>query len=221
MYQLVNITKTYPHRDTLIHALDGINLEIPAKSFVIINGGSGSGKTTLLMTLGGLLKPNQGTLRYGSANIYQMNHTRLAEYRNAVVGFVLQTFNLVPYLTALENVMVPMMIGQSNLKACRDTAQQLLHRMGLQDRSGFLPSELSVGQQQRVAIARAMTNNPEVILADEPTGNLDQRLTDDILKILRELNEIDGKTVIMVTHNPEISFNGVVRLRITNGRLDS
>jgi putative ABC transport system ATP-binding protein len=217
MYLLENADKAYTSRRGTVHALRDVSLEIPTGSCVTITGPSGSGKTTLLLTLGGLIRPTSGRVLFQGVDLGGLSDAKLARYRNQKVGFILQTFNLVPYLSALENVMVPMMFrnGSNNGQAGR--ARDLLGRLGLGDRADHLPRELSVGQQQRVAIARALGNDPEVILADEPTGNLDPRLATEVLDTLRELNEKDGRTVIMVTHSPEAARIGNRRLHLIEG----
>ena len=185
-----------------------------------VTGQSGSGKTTLLLTLGGLIRPSAGTVAFSGKAVYAMSEPEMAEYRNRKVGFVLQTFNLIPYLTALENVMLPMIFSKEQDGTVRASAEQLLEKVGLKDRKEHLPRELSVGQQQRVAIARALANSPDVILADEPTGNLDPNLSLEVLRILKELNEREGRTVIMVTHSLEAARFGNTRLRLIDGRLE-
>jgi putative ABC transport system ATP-binding protein len=219
MFTLENLTKIYQHRSEEVHALDKITMEIAQGSFVVITGGSGSGKTTLLLTLGGIIHPTSGSLRVKGANLYDYSSNQLASYRNRTVGFVLQTFNLVPYLTALENVMVPMLLNKDLKEEPQDRAAKLLDQLGLSSRRHFLPRELSIGQQQRVAIARALANDPEIILADEPTGNLDPTLSGEILTVLKDLNERDGRTIIMVTHSPLAAEYGTMRLRLKDGRI--
>lgn len=217
MFVLRGLTKIYEHRQEPVHALDGVTLEIEQGSFVTITGGSGSGKTTLLLTLGGLIHPTAGEVRYRDCSLYSQSENQLARYRSDVVGFVLQTFNLVPYLTALENVMVPMLLQSDSCDGRLKRAEALLSKLGLSRRTDFLPRELSAGQQQRVAIARALANNPEVILADEPTGNLDPDLSTEIIDILCRLNEDEGRTVVMVTHDPRAAEKAERRLRLIDG----
>lgn len=219
MYRLDGVTKTYRHRGKEIHALDRVSLEIPEGTFVTVTGGSGSGKTTLLLTLGGLIRPSSGTVSVKGDDLYGTGGERLAHYRNRTVGFVLQTFHLVPYLTAMENVMVPMLLSEKDPGKRAERSSSLLDKMGLSDRLEFLPKELSVGQQQRVAIARALANGPEVILADEPTGNLDPSLALEILDILDQLNSRDGVTIIMVTHSPAAAEFGSCRFHLSQGKL--
>ncbi len=219
MYHLDGVTKTYMHRGEQIRALDDVSLQIPQGSFVTVTGGSGSGKTTLLLTLGGLIRPSSGTVSAKGDNLYKCGDKRLAHYRNRTVGFVLQTFHLVPYLTAMENVMVPMLLSEKDANKRAEKAAALLDKMGLSRRREFLPRELSVGQQQRVAIARALANAPEVLLADEPTGNLDPSLSREILDILGGLNGRDGLTIVMVTHSPMAAHYGKVRFHLDHGRI--
>lgn len=217
MYLLENAGKSYTSRRGTVHALRDVSLEIPKGSCVTITGPSGSGKTTLLLTLGGLIRPTSGRVLFQGVDLGGLSEAKLARYRNQKVGFVLQTFNLVPYLSALENVMVPMMFMNGSNNGLAGRARDLLGRLGLGDRADHLPRELSVGQQQRVAIARALGNDPEVILADEPTGNLDPRLATEVLDTLRDLHEKDGRTVIMVTHSPEAARIGNRRLHLIEG----
>lgn len=217
MYLLENADKAYTSRRGTVHALRNVSLEIPKGSCVTITGPSGSGKTTLLLTLGGLIRPTSGRVLFHGVDLGGLSDAKLAQYRNQKIGFVLQTFNLVPYLSALENVMVPMMFMHGSNNGLAGRARDLLSRLGLGDRADHLPRELSVGQQQRVAIARALGNDPEVILADEPTGNLDPRLATEVLDTLRELNEKDGRTLIMVTHSPEAARIGNRKLHLVEG----
>ncbi len=219
MFHLDNISKKYNQKHGIVHALSEVNLSVEKGTFTTITGSSGSGKTTLLLLLGGLIKPSGGTIKFAGEELYSLSPQRIAEYRNKRVGFVLQTFHLIPYLTAMENVEVPMMLGKTDPAKRKDRALALLGKMGLSDRKEHLPRELSVGQQQRVAIARALANDPQIILADEPTGNLDPKLSNEILTILEKLNEDDGRTVIMVTHSPEAAKFGTHNLKIENGKI--
>jgi putative ABC transport system ATP-binding protein len=219
MYSLMNISKIYHSRRGAVKALDNISLEIKRGSFVTVTGNSGSGKSTLLLMLGGLIFPTTGQVEFGGKKLFDSSDLNLAEYRSRSVGFVLQTFNLVPYLSAAENIMLPMLFNAYKNGDDRQRADNLLARVGLSERAQHLPRELSVGQQQRVAIARALANNPEVILADEPTGNLDPGLSLEILEILKELNVNESKTIIMVTHSPEAAKFGDRHLRLKDGIL--
>lgn len=221
MIAIQGLTKTYARSAQQVHALKDISLTIDAGSFVAVTGPSGSGKTTLLLSLGGLIQPSAGTVKYSDQDLYNLAPSRLAAFRNRTIGFVLQTFNLVPYLTAVENVMLPMLPSGRNGSDPRERALELLASIGLADRGDFLPRELSVGQQQRVAIARALANGPEVILADEPTGNLDPSLAEEILDILQDLNRNQRKTVVMVTHSPQAASRAGRTLMLRNGMLVS
>ncbi len=220
MFTIENLSKVYSSQHGTVRALDNVSFAVERGSFVAVTGGSGSGKTTLLLTLGGLIRPTAGTVAFSSRTVYTMSEPELADYRNRKVGFVLQTFNLIPYLTALENVMLPMLFNRDRNGTSQSLAAELLERVGLQDRTTHLPRELSVGQQQRVAIARALANSPDVILADEPTGNLDPNLSLEVLRILKDLNETEGRTVIMVTHSPEAAHFGDRQLRLKDGRIE-
>ncbi len=219
MLDLRNISKEYNQKHGIVHALRDVDLKIEKGTFTTITGSSGSGKTTLLLLLGGLIKPSGGIIQFAGTDLYSMPPNKIADYRNKSVGFVLQSFHLIPYLTAVENVEVPMLLGKSESSSRKEKAIALLGKMGLSERKEHLPRELSVGQQQRVAIARALANDPEIILADEPTGNLDPKLSLDILNILKSLNEDEGRTVLMVTHSPEASKFGKHKLRIEAGRI--
>jgi putative ABC transport system ATP-binding protein len=218
MFTLQGVTKSYASRRGVVHALQDISLTIERGSFTTVTGPSGSGKTTLLLTLGGLIRTTAGQVMFHGTDLSSLDEKHLAGYRNRSVGFVLQSFNLIPYLSAYENVMVPMSLGASTNGDQAQRAKLLMDRLGLADRVDHLPRELSVGQQQRVAIARALSNDPEVILADEPTGNLDPALAAEILAILRDLNEKEGRTVVLVTHSPEAAKAGRQHIRLTAGR---
>ena len=220
MFALDKVTKSYECRRGVVHALRDVTLNIEPGSFVTVTGPSGSGKTTLLLTLGGLIRPTSGRVMFHGTDLARLDDRRLAAYRNQSVGFVLQSFNLIPYLSAYENVMVPMSLHANGRGDHGMRAKVLLDRLGLSDRMDHLPRELSVGQQQRVAMARALGNDPKVILADEPTGNLDPVLAAEILGILRDLNTQEGRTVIMVTHSPEAGRIGTHRVHLDTGGVD-
>lgn len=219
MFDIYGLTKTYTRSTQRVDALKDVSLRIDAGSFVAVTGPSGSGKTTLLLCLGGLIQPSGGYVKYGMQDLYALPASQLAAFRNRTIGFVLQTFNLVPYLTAVENVMLPMLPQGKGGADAKQRAIMLLDKLGLADRREFRPRELSVGQQQRVAIARALGNEPEVILADEPTGNLDPSLATEILSVLEELNRDQGKTVVLVTHSPQAAARAEVVLRLNEGML--
>jgi len=218
MLKVENINKNFKCRSSTINALKDINLTISKGEFVGIVGPSGSGKTTFLLTLGGLIHPTNGNVYIKDKSLYQMSVTERALIRLTTIGFLFQTFNLIPYLTALENVQVPLfLVGKSNEDQIKH-ARKLLERFGLGDRFDHKPPELSIGQQQRVALARALANNPEIILADEPTGNLDQKLTNELVDYFKELNT-NGITIVMVTHNPAVAQSTKRHISIVDGKI--
>ncbi len=198
-----NLQKTYigagGHQ---VDALKGLDLEVEEGVFLGIMGQSGSGKSTLLSILGGLCHPTAGMVMVDGIDLYALDQEKLADFRREYLGFVFQSFNLVPYLTALENVMLPLAVKKMPAAEKRGQALRVLGLVGLGDRGGHLPSQLSGGEQERVAIARALVNRPPLLLADEPTGSLDTATSAEIMALLRELNE-DGQTIVMVTHNVE------------------
>lgn len=218
MLKMEDVSKTYRHRGRLVTALDDATLHIPAGDFVSVVGPSGSGKSTLLLMLGGMLSPTQGRVLLEAKSVYDLCPSARAKMRREKVGFVFQTFNLVPYLSALENVQVPLFLAKMDEKAQKERATSLLERVGLADRLDHKPGELSVGQQQRVALARMLANDPAVILADEPTGNLDPDTADQVIRFLEEFNE-EGRTVVMVTHDPRAAARAKKTLRLDNGKL--
>jgi putative ABC transport system ATP-binding protein len=221
LIQIKNLTKTYQHHDGLIHAVDNVSLTIEKGSFVTITGASGSGKTTLLLIMGGLLRPTSGKMIFKGKEINIHDDEVLAEYRSNHVGFIMQSFALIPYLTAVENIMIALNVKNKDKKVIRKRANDLLEWVGLDDRAKHYPKELSAGQQQRVAIARALANNPTLLLADEPTGNLDPGLSEEILNVLKTINQDHQTTVIMVTHSPLAAEYGKTRIQLVNGRLYS
>lgn len=219
LIQLKNLTKTYQHHDGVINAVDNLSLNIPKGSFVTITGASGSGKTTLLLILGGLLRPTSGKMSYNGKEINLHNDEELANFRSNHVGFVMQSFALVPYLTAIENIMIALNVKSNNTTENKKRAMELLKWVGLEDRTTHYPKELSAGQQQRVAIARSLANNPDLLLADEPTGNLDPGLSEEILGILKEINLKQKTTVVMVTHSPMAAEYGDTKIQLKDGKL--
>lgn len=219
LIQINNITKTYNRHDGVINAVDNLSLDILKGSFVTITGPSGSGKTTLLLILGGLLRPTSGTMFYEGKPVNLYSDEEMAIFRSNHIGFVMQSFALVPYLTALENIMIALNIKDKSKIHNITRGHELLEWVGLEDRTTHYPRELSAGQQQRVAIARALANRPDLLLADEPTGNLDPRLSEEILEILSEINQKQKTTVIMVTHSPAAAEYGNVKIQLENGRM--
>ena len=218
--RLENVSKSYRHRGRMVAALDNASVDIESGDFVAVVGPSGSGKSTLLLVLGGMLSPSAGKVFLNGDSLYELSPNQRAELRRRKVGFVFQTFNLVPYLTALENVQVPLYLAGRDETGQKQRATTLLARVGLGDRLDHKPSELSIGQQQRVALARVMANDPEIILADEPTGNLDPETGSQILDLLDDLNR-EGRTVIMVTHDPRAAARAKRTLRLQQGRIST
>ena len=212
--QLRGVTKTYRMgKDNIVHALRGADLDVRPGEFVALMGPSGSGKSTMMNVLGCLDVPDEGSYVLAGEHVRKLNDDQLAAIRNKHIGFVFQTFNLLPRLNAIENVELPLVYGGDG-HARRERAVSALEQVGLGDRVHHRPSELSGGQQQRVAIARALLNDPSVILADEPTGNLDSKSSAEILAIFQRLNDA-GKTVVMVTHEPDVAAHckRIVRMR--------
>ncbi len=213
-----SLSKTYGRRRKEVLALSNVSLNIDAGEFLAVVGPSGSGKTTLLLTLGGLIHPSSGEVIIHGASIYDLRPSKRIELRRSQIGFLFQTFNLIPYLTALENTQVPLMISGKSPQEQRSAAQSVLERMGLGNRLDHKPSELSIGQQQRVALARALANSPSIILADEPTGNLDPATADSVVEMLRELNQ-QGITIVVVTHDPRMAACANRVVELVDGRI--
>jgi len=218
MLQMEEVSKSYQHRGQVVKALDGATVQIAKGDFVSVVGPSGSGKSTLLLMLGGMLSPSSGRVLLRGESIYDLTSDGRARLRKENIGFVFQTFNLVPYLTALENVQVPLYLAGADEKTQEERATALLERVGLADRLDHKPAELSVGQQQRVALARMLANDPAVILADEPTGNLDPETADQIIGFFAEFNG-EGRTVVMVTHDPRAASRARRTLKLASGRV--
>ena len=217
LINLTDVSKKYDMGSVVVNALTGINLTIARGEFISITGPSVSGKSTLMNILGCLDVPTSGHFYFDGRNISQLNDSGLARIRNRMIGFVFQTYNLLPRLTALQNVELPLIYG--NVRNRKKLAAESLDRVGLADRSDHLPTELSGGQQQRVGIARALATEPSVLLADEPTGNLDSHSTREIIKIIQELNISQNLTVILVTHEPEIARLANRSINIVDGAI--
>src|SRR3989338_5711257 len=202
--KLGNVAKYYEMGETIVKALDGINIKINKGDFVAIMGPSGSGKSTSINLVGSLDLPTQGTIYLDGRDISKLDESQLAQIRGKKIGFIFQSFNLISNLTAKENVMLPLLFQGVNLEERERKAQELLQLVDLTDRMDHYPNQLSGGQQQRVAIARALANDPEVILADEPTGNLDTVTGEKVMDFLEDLNK-KGRTIIIVTHDPNLA----------------
>ena len=213
--QLQNVTKTYQMGEVQVHALCGLDLAVQEGEFVVIVGPSGSGKTTTLNLIGGLDTPTSGELIVAGTNIAGYDEKALTAYRRDQIGFIFQFFNLLPTLTASENIEFALELVERNGRKVHQRALALLEKVGLAERADHFPSQLSGGEQQRVAIARALAKDPLILLADEPTGNLDFRMGQKVLHVMQDLNQQEGRTVVLVTHNTVIGQIGdrVVHLR--------
>ena len=221
LIEISNITKVYHLGDVTVHALRGVSLEIERGSFVAIMGPSGSGKSTIMNILGCLDKPTTGTYTLDGVDVSTMHRDQLAEIRNQKIGFVFQQFNLLARTTAAENVELPLLYRAGDIKDRRERAMRSLAWVGLEGREMHHPNQLSGGQQQRVAIARALINNPQIILADEPTGALDSRTSIEIMALFQKLNRESGMSVIVVTHEPDIAEYSNRIIRFKDGHLVS
>ncbi len=217
-----NLSKTYYNNGQELRVLKGIDLEFHPGEFVAIIGPSGAGKSTLLHILGILDQPSAGELIFEGVNTKALTDREMADLRNQNIGFIFQFYHLLPEFTVLENVLMPQFIGQNNFRlpeTDRDKASAILSQVGLAERMGHFPNQLSGGEQQRVAIARALFNDPGVILADEPTGNLDYKTSLEIINILHKINKINGKTLVMVTHDEEYARKADRIIKLKDGRI--
>ena len=213
-----NLVKHYGTGDGLVQAVRGISFEIEEGEFVAVMGESGSGKSTLLSMMGALNTPTEGHFLVDDIDIYTLSRDQRADFRREFLGFVFQSFNLIPYLTLAENVMLPLVTIKAKSNTKKAMAEEALDRVGLGDMAHRLPSQISGGEQERVAVARAIVNNPPILLADEPTGNLDSKTSGDIMGLLKQLNA-EGMTIIMVTHSEESARSARRILRIVDGHL--
>jgi putative ABC transport system ATP-binding protein len=213
------LSKIYRQGDINVTALNEVSLDIRAGEFLTLMGPSGSGKSTLLHIIAGIDRPTSGECRVQDIDVTRLNESQLADWRNQNVGFVFQTFNLIPVLTAYENVELPLLLTRLGRKQRRHQVNTALELVGLGDRSHHLPRQLSGGQEQRVAIARALVTSPTLVVADEPTGNLDSHSAHDVLSILQSLSKTAGKTVIMVTHDPKAAAFGSRSIHLEKGEL--
>jgi putative ABC transport system ATP-binding protein/lipoprotein-releasing system ATP-binding protein len=217
--ELIEITKTYPVGGEHITAVNNVSLVIEKGDFISIAGHSGSGKTTLISIIGGILSPASGKVFFDGTDICSLNDERLSEYRNSKIGFIFQFASLLPNLTAKENVQLPCIFSREK-KICRDNpAKECLEKVGLGDKINAYPSQLSGGEQRRVAIARAFINSPAMILADEPTGDLDEATESDIMELFKRVNHEQGTTFVIVTHNPDIANECRKKYRMSRGVL--
>lgn len=215
---LKNVTKTYRLGDETLNALDGVNFSVQPGEFIAITGPSGSGKSTLANIIGGLDKPTSGSVEVDGNDLSRVRDNKLSAYRNEHIGFVFQSFNLQATNTALENVMLPLVFSGMNNKDRKVRAEACLKAVGLADRLKHKPNQLSGGQRQRVAIARALAGNPKIIIADEPTGNLDSSKGKEILELLKQLNK-QGITLIIITHDMDVAHQAHRIIQIVDGKL--
>ena len=217
--QIRELSKIYAQGEIQVIALDRISLDIAAGEFLALMGPSGSGKSTLLHIIAGVDRPTSGECRVQGVNVTRLNESALADWRNQNVGFIFQTFNLIPVLTAAENVELPLLLTRLGRAQRRKQAATALELVGLADCSKHLPRQLSGGQEQRVAIARALVTDPALIVADEPTGNLDSQSAHEVLGVLQSLRQDAGKTIIMVTHDPKAAAFGTRQIHLEKGEL--
>jgi putative ABC transport system ATP-binding protein len=218
LIEIKNLSKAYESGEERVNALVDVGLHIEKGEFISVMGPSGSGKSTLLTILGGLNHPTVGEVVVDDIPIYQLPLERLADFRREYLGFIFQSFQLIPYLTVIENVMLPLSITERSNREQVDMAEEILDRISLKGKERRLPDQLSGGEQERVAIARALVNTPPILLADEPTGNLDTRTGKEIMELFKSLNA-EGQTIIMVTHNPENADFSSRRVHLRDGKI--
>ena len=215
--QVRNLKKYYGKGDTLVKALDGVNLDIENGKFTAIIGSSGSGKSTLLNMLGGLDCPTSGSIKVGNTELAALNSEEATIFRRQQIGFIFQNYNLVPVLSVWENIIFP--VAMDGKKPDKKFVMQVVKLLGLEKRLDSMPNQLSGGQQQRVAIARALASKPSIVLADEPTGNLDSKTSDDVIGLLKMTGKEFHQTIVMITHNPEIAQMADCIVRIEDGKI--
>jgi putative ABC transport system ATP-binding protein len=213
-----HLSKQFGSGDAVVSAVDDISFQIAEGEFVAVMGESGAGKSTLLGMLGAMNAPTSGRLVVDDIDIYRLRQEQRADFRREFLGFIFQSFHLVPYLTVIENVMLPLVVVKAHKSKKRAMAQEALAKVGLRDKANRLPNQISGGEKERVAIARSIVNEPPVLLADEPTGNLDTKTSREIMELLLQLNR-EGMTIIMVTHSPESAGYSERILRVTDGKL--
>lgn len=216
LIEVKSISKDYESGDTKVHAIKQMSFTVDDGEFVAIMGPSGSGKSSLLSILGGLNRPSVGRLLVDTIDIYSLSQEQRADFRSEYIGIIFQSFQLISYLSVIENVKLPMAIMGIDAKCQEDMATQVLKRVGLEDKVNRLPDQLSGGEQERVAIARAIVNNPPILLADEPTGNLDTSTAKEVMDILKQLND-NGQTILMVTHNPNLCKYSSRTIKVKDG----
>jgi putative ABC transport system ATP-binding protein len=219
LIEIKSLRKSYETGGEQVHALVDVNLSIERGEFISVMGPSGSGKSTLLTILGGLNHPTQGDVLVDDISIYRLPLEKLADFRREYVGFIFQSFQLIPYLTVTENVMLPLSITDTSNQEQRKIADDILKRTGLWEKGRRLPDQLSGGEQERVAIARALVNSPPLLLADEPTGNLDSKMGREIMDLFKVLND-GGQTIVMVTHNPENAAFSTRTINLRDGKME-
>jgi putative ABC transport system ATP-binding protein len=219
--KLRGVAKTYARGGEEVRVLENLDLDVPAASYEALMGPSGSGKTTLLNLIAGLDRPTSGTVEVSGKHLEGLGEGALAKWRSSTIGFVFQSYNLLPVLTAIENVELPLLLTSLGSAERKKRAQTALRVVGLEDRMQHFPRQLSGGQEQRVAIARAIVNDPTIIVADEPTGDLDRKAADEILTLLDKLNTQLGKTILMVTHDPAAAERAKIIRRLDKGKLVS
>jgi len=219
LIEIKKLGKTYEGGEECVMALVDVDLDIERGEFISVMGPSGSGKSTLLTILGGLNHPTRGDVVVDDIPIYKLSLEKLADFRREYLGFIFQSFQLIPYLTVIENVMLPLSITEKTNREQTKMAEGILDRIGLSGKARRLPDQLSGGEQERVAIARALVNSPPILMADEPTGNLDSRNGKEIMELFRALNE-EGQTIIMVTHNPENTAYSTRTISLKDGRVE-
>ena len=218
--ELRNVVKTYNSGNTQFNALDGVSLQIKEGEFVSITGPSGSGKSTLMHIIGLLDNPTSGEVLLEGRDISKLNERQLAQIRNVTLGFVFQQFNLLAKTSSLENAMLPLLYSDMAKSKREPVATEMLTKVGLQDKLKNTPAQLSGGQQQRVAIARALVNDPKIILADEPTGNLDSKSGKDVMELFHKLNEVEGRTIVLVTHDMDLALEANRIIIIKDGKVE-
>jgi putative ABC transport system ATP-binding protein len=217
LIEVKNISKDYESGDTIVHALKHVDFYIDDGEFVAMMGQSGSGKSSLLSIIGGLNHPTQGKLFIDTLDIYGLSSEQRADFRSEYIGIIFQSFQLISYLTVIENVKLPMAITGIAANQKKEMAMNVLESVGLEDKANRLPDQLSGGEQERVAIARAIVNNPPILLADEPTGNLDTQTAKEVMNILNQINN-NGQTILMVTHNPNLCEYSSRSIKVKDGK---